>query len=199
MADEGWAMKRARPSKKVWCSGLGLCLGMSLVFDFGQGLRCGLSIRHCRCLWIMAAWFVFLHFFLVPFCWYAVSERQTLLFFAGGLVAVDKHLFQRVSLTTSMTLPLNYVFVLLLANVDVIPKQKQLSTVSRTRGKISSMSSMAKLKDSRSCFITRWRVFYKCVQFVQGEIMLISITIILLFNFEKKHLICLSGSSKLQN
>ena len=48
------------------------------------------------------------------------------------------------------------------------------------------MSSMAKLKDSRSCFITRWRVFYKCVQLVQGEIMLISITIILLFNFGKK-------------
>ena len=47
------------------------------------------------------------------------------------------------------------------------------------------MSSMAKQKDSRSCFITRWRVFYKCVQLVQREIMLISITIILLFNFEK--------------
>ena len=45
---------------------------------------------------------------------------------------------------TSMTLPLNYIFVLLLASVDVIPKQKQLS-----------MSSMTKLKDSRSCFITR--------------------------------------------
>ena len=39
-ADKGWAVKRARPSKKVWCSGLGLCLEMSLVFDF---LRCGLS------------------------------------------------------------------------------------------------------------------------------------------------------------
>ena len=24
-------------------------LEISLVFDFGQGLRCGLSIRHCRC------------------------------------------------------------------------------------------------------------------------------------------------------
>ena len=44
---------------------------------------------------------------------------------------------------------------------------------------------MAKLKDSRSCFITRWRVFYKCVKLVQGEIMQISMTIILLFNFEK--------------
>ena len=53
-----------------------------------------------------------------------------LLFFAGGLVGVDKHLFQRVSFyITSMTLPLNYTFVLLLANVDVIPEQKQLSTV----------------------------------------------------------------------
>ena len=50
-------------------------------------------------------------------------------FFAGGLVGVDKHRFQRVSLITSMTLPLNYIFVLLLANVDVIPKEKQLSTV----------------------------------------------------------------------
>ena len=50
-------------------------------------------------------------------------------FFAEGLVGVDNHLFQRVSLITSMILPLNYIFVLLLANVDVIPKQKQLSTV----------------------------------------------------------------------
>ena len=52
-----------------------------------------------------------------------------LLFFAGGLVEVDKHLFQKVSLITSMTLPLNYIFVILLANVDVIPNQKQLTTV----------------------------------------------------------------------
>ena len=51
-----------------------------------------------------------------------------LLFFAGGLVGV-LHLFQRVSFITSMTLALNYIFVLLLANIDVIPKQKQLSTV----------------------------------------------------------------------
>ena len=52
-----------------------------------------------------------------------------LLFFAGGLVGVDKYPFQRVSHITSMTLPLNYIFVPLLTNVDVIPKQKQLSTV----------------------------------------------------------------------
>ena len=68
-------------------------------------------------------------FLCAELCWYAASERQMLLFFAGGLIGVDKHLFQRVSLITSMTLPLNYIFVLLLANVDVIPKQKQLSTV----------------------------------------------------------------------
>ena len=51
--------------------------------------------------------------------------------------------------------------------------------------KISSMSSMAKQKDSRSCFITRWCVSYKCVQLVQGEIILISITIILPFILKK--------------
>ena len=32
-----------------------------------------------------------------------------------------------------MALPLNYIFVLPLANVDVIPKQKQLSTVKNTK------------------------------------------------------------------
>ena len=43
-------------------------------------------------------------------------------------------------------------------------------------------------------------VFYKCVQLVHGVIMLISITIILLCNFEKKkHLVRLSVSSVLQN
>ena len=46
---------------------------------------------------------------------------------------VDKHLFQTVSLITSITLPLNNIFVLLLANVRVIPKQKQLSTVENTK------------------------------------------------------------------
>ena len=56
-----------------------------------------------------------------------------LLFFSEGLVGVEKHLFQRVSLITSMTISLNYIFVLLLANVDVIPKQKQLSTVKNTK------------------------------------------------------------------
>ena len=50
-------------------------------------------------------------------------------FFARGLVGVDKHHFQMVSLVTSMTLPLNHIFLLLLASVDVISKQKQLNTV----------------------------------------------------------------------
>ena len=57
------------------------------------------------------------------------SRDECCYFFAGGLVGVDKDLFQRVSFITSMTLPLTYIFVLLLPNVDVIPKQKQLSTV----------------------------------------------------------------------
>ena len=34
---------------------------------------------------------------------------------------------------TSMTLPLNYIYVLLLANVDVIPKQKQINTFENTK------------------------------------------------------------------
>ena len=34
-----------------------------------------------------------------------------------------------VALVTSVTLPLNYIFVLLVANVDVIPRQKQLKAV----------------------------------------------------------------------
>ena len=33
--------------------------------------------------WIVEAWDVFLHFFLVPLCWSAVSERQMLLIFCG--------------------------------------------------------------------------------------------------------------------
>ena len=59
-------------------------------------------------------------------------------FFAGGLViglvGVDKHLFRRVSFTTFMTLPLNY-FVLLVANVDVIPKQKTTKYCLKHEGK----------------------------------------------------------------
>ena len=49
---------------------------------------------------------------LVPF----LREANVPNFFARGLVGVDKHLFQMVSLVTSMTLPLNHIFVLLLAN-----------------------------------------------------------------------------------
>ena len=78
-----------------------------------------------------------------------------LLFFAGGLVGVDKHLFQRVSLITSMTLPLNYIFVLLLANDDVIPKTKPTKYCLKHEGQSYPCHPWQKLKDSRSCFITR--------------------------------------------
>ena len=104
---------------------------MSLVFDFGQGLRydvvCTLDIAAVTELWRLELFSCTSPSFLL--CWYTVSERQMLPFFAGGLVGVDKHPFQTVSFITSMTLPLSYIFVLPLANVDVIPKQKQLSTV----------------------------------------------------------------------
>ena len=36
--------------------------------------------------WIVEAWVVFLHFFLVPLCWSAVSERQMLLTFCGRFI-----------------------------------------------------------------------------------------------------------------
>ena len=58
-----------------------------------------------------------------------------LLFFVGGLVGVDKHRFQRVSFITSTTLPLNYIFVLLLANVDVISKTKTSKYCLKNEGK----------------------------------------------------------------
>ena len=61
-ADKGWAVKRARTSKKVWCSGLGLCLEMSPVLTSVRAcdVVCPFN-RHCRCHWIMAPWSVFLH------------------------------------------------------------------------------------------------------------------------------------------
>ena len=92
------------------------------VYDFGRGLRCGLYIRHCRLICFLA---------LLPRSFVLVRclREANVAIFAGGLVGVDKNLFQRVSFITSTTLPLNYIFVLLLANVDVISKQKQLSTV----------------------------------------------------------------------
>ena len=105
----------------------------SLVFDLGQGLRnlrydvvCTLETEAVTELWRLELFSCTSSLFLCAGT--LSSERQMLLFFAGGLVGVHKHLFQRVSLT-SMTLPLNYIFVLMLANVDVIRKQKQLTTV----------------------------------------------------------------------
>ena len=101
---------------------------MSLVFDIGQGLRCGLSIRLPLSL-NYGGLICFIALLLRSFVLVRCLREANVAFFVGGLVGEHKHLFQRVSLITSMTLPLNYIFVLLLANVDVTPKQKQLSTV----------------------------------------------------------------------
>ena len=56
-------------------------------------------------------------------------EANVAIFFAEGLVGVDKHVFQIVSLVTSVTLSLDYILDLLLVNVEVIPKHKRLNTV----------------------------------------------------------------------
>ena len=104
---------------------------MSLVFDFGQGLRydvvCTLDTATVTELWRLDLFLALLprSFVLVR----SLREANVAIFCGRFFVGVDKHLFQRVSFITSTTLPLNYIFVLLLANVDVIPKQKQLSTV----------------------------------------------------------------------
>ena len=67
-------------------------------------------------------------------CAGTLSQRGKCCYFLREVKSgVDKHLFQTVSLITSITLPLNNIFVLLLANVRVIPKQKQLSTVENTK------------------------------------------------------------------
>ena len=131
---------------------------MSPVYDFGQGLGCGLSIRHCHSVTESCGLSCFLALpprsFVLGRC---LREANVAIFFARGLVGVDKHLFQMVSLViTSMTLPLNHIFVLFLANDDVIPKQKQLNTVKNTK-EILIHVIHKKLKDSRwcACFITR--------------------------------------------
>ena len=71
---------------------------MSLVSDFGQGLRCGLplllSLNYGPLIRFLA---------LLPRSFVLVrclreANVAFFFFFAGGLVGVDKHLFQRVSL-----------------------------------------------------------------------------------------------------
>ena len=160
-ADKGWVVKRTCPSKKVWCSGLGLCLEMSPVFDFGhfgQGLRCGLSFRHCRCHWIMAAWelscFLTL-FFLVPLCWYAVSKRQMLLIFCGRFSCS-----KQISLSNGFHDSTTELYFRHITLMSMLFQNKNNWIVSKTRRKISPMSSMAKLKDSRWFFITRWHMYF---------------------------------------
>ena len=51
-----------------------------------------------------------------------LREANVANFFAEGLVGVDKHLFQMVFFVASVTLSRNYISVLLLANVEVMPK-----------------------------------------------------------------------------
>ena len=87
----------------------------SLVFDLGQGLRnlrydvvCTLETEAVTELWRLELFSCTSSLFLCAGT--LSSERQMLLFFAGGLVGVHKHLFQRVSFITSMTLRLNIIF-----------------------------------------------------------------------------------------
>ena len=90
---------------------------MSLVFDFGQGLGCGLNYGDLICFLALLP-----RSFVLVRC---LREANVAIFCGRFPWSTYKHLFQRVSFITSITLPLNYIFVLLLANVDVIPKQKQ--------------------------------------------------------------------------
>ena len=57
------------------------------------------------------------------------EANVAIFFLAEDLVGVDKHVFQIVSLVTSVTLSLDYILVQLLFNVEVIPKHKRLNTV----------------------------------------------------------------------
>ena len=92
----------------------------------------GLSFRHCRFHWIMAAWelscFLTL-FFLVPLCWCAVSKRQMLLFFFCGRFSCSKQ--TSLSKWFLWLLPWLHHYV----NVDVIPKQKKTKYCLKHEGK----------------------------------------------------------------
>ena len=79
-------------------------------------------------------------------------------FFARGLVGVDKHLFQMVSLVTSMTqIKTESNFLFYYSPMSMLFRNKNNKILSKTRRKISSMSSITKLNDSTwcVCFITR--------------------------------------------
>ena len=71
----------------------GICLEISLIFDFGQGLRCGfvhqtlpLSLNYDGLICFLA---------LLPRSFVLVRclREANVAIFAGGLVGVDKHLF----------------------------------------------------------------------------------------------------------
>ena len=74
---------------------------MSPVFDFEQGLGCGLSIR--QNYGGLSCFLVLLPRSLVLVRCFR-EANVAIFFFAEGLVGVDKHVFQMVSLVTSVTL-----------------------------------------------------------------------------------------------
>ena len=55
--------------------------------------------------------------------------------FAGGLIGVDKHLLQRVSLITSMTLPLNFIFSFYYSPMSMLFQNKTTKYCLKREGK----------------------------------------------------------------
>ena len=87
-----------------------------------------------------------------------LREANVANFNARGLVGVDKHLFQMVSLVTSMTqIKTESNFLFYYSPMSMLFRNKNNKILSKTRRKISSMSSITKLNDSTwcACFITR--------------------------------------------
>ena len=103
----------------------------------GQGLLCGLAIRHCHCQWIMAVWDVSLHFFLVPLCWYTVSERKMLLIFC------EKFIWSRqTSLSNGFSgyfrdSTIESIFLFYYSPMSMLFGNKNNKILSKTRRKIS--------------------------------------------------------------
>ena len=123
-------------------------LDTAMVTDHHGGLSC----------------FFFLHFFLV-------SERQMLLIFCerfswSGQTSLSNGFSGYFH---DSTIESNFLFYY--SPMSMLFRNKNNKIQSKTRRKISSMSSITKLKDSTwcACFITRWRVFYRCVQLVQAQ------------------------------
>ena len=98
-ADKGWAVKRPRPSRQT----------LPLSLNYG-GLICFLALLPRPFVLVRCLREANIAIFCGRFGW----SRQT---------SLSKGFFYNLYDST-----LNYIFVLLLANVDVIPKQKQQST-----------------------------------------------------------------------